>query len=223
MRVLLVEDDHVLGDAMVHSLEQAGYVVDWAKNGTTADIALQDQIYDLALLDLGLPRMDGFSVLQRLRARNNSLPVLIVTARDSLEARVAGLDLGADDYVLKPFHMQELLARARAHVRRTHTATSTNITYGALTYNAATRLVHINGQLLNLSARELSILEALLMRVGKVITKEMLVEKLCNWSEELSINAIEVYVYRLRKKLQSYGIDITTIRGLGYMLNKNDA
>jgi two-component system OmpR family response regulator len=222
MRILLVEDDHVLGDAMLRSLEQAGYAVDWAKNGVTADTALQDQVYDLALLDLGLPEMDGFSVLRRLRSRKDSLPVLIVTARDSLENRISGLDLGADDYILKPFHMQELLARVRAHMRRMQVAPAAVVTYGPLTYDTASRLVRVDGEPLNLSARELGILEALLARVGKVLTKEMLVEKLCNWSEELGNNAIEVYVYRLRKKLQSKGIDITTVRGLGYMLDKRN-
>lgn len=222
MRILLVEDDKVLGDAMQRSLEQAGYAVDWARNGKDADLVLGDQVYDLTLLDLGLPKMDGFEVLRRLRARKSNLPVLIVTARESLEDRIKGLDLGADDYVLKPFDMPELLARVRAHIRRTQASHSTEIAYGALSYDTASRLVRIDGEPFNLSARELGILETLLMKVGKVVTKELLVEKLCNWDEELGSNAIEVYVHRLRKKLQPLGIDISTVRGLGYMLEKPD-
>jgi len=223
MRILLVEDDRVLGDAMLRSLQQAGYAVDWARNGKDADLALGDQIYDLALLDLGLPKMDGFEVLRRLRNRRSSLPVLIVTARDSLDDRIKGLDLGADDYILKPFDMPELLARVRAHIRRSQTVPVNEITYGPLVYDSANRMVRISGEPLNLSARELGILETLLMRVGKVITKELLVEKLCSWDEALGSNAIEVYVHRLRKKLQPHGINVSTVRGLGYMLEKRDA
>lgn len=219
-RVLLVEDDKVLGDAMLRSLQQAGYAVDWARNGRDADLVLGDQVYDLALLDLGLPGMDGFQVLQRLRARRIHLPVLIVTARDALEDRIKGLDLGADDYVLKPFDMPELLARIRARTRRTQTIQENEIQFGELVYDITTRLVRISGEPVAFSARELGILEALLTRLGKVVTKEMLVEKLCNWDEELGSNAIEVYVHRLRKKLEPYNISINTVRGLGYMLEK---
>ncbi len=219
-RVLLVEDDKVLGDAMLRSLQQAGYAVDWARNGRDADLVLGDQVYDLALLDLGLPGMDGFQVLQRLRARRVTLPVLIVTARDALEDRIKGLDLGADDYVLKPFDMPELLARIRARTRRTQTIQENEIQFGELVYDINTRLVRISGEPVAFSARELGILETLLTRLGKVVTKEMLVEKLCNWDEELGSNAIEVYVHRLRKKLEPYNISINTVRGLGYMLEK---
>lgn len=223
MRILLIEDDRVLGDAMMRSLQQVGYAVDWARDGKAADLALRDQVYDLTLLDLGLPQLDGFEVLRRLRSRRSSLPVLIVTARDSLDDRIKGLDLGADDYVLKPFDMPELLARARAHIRRAQATPTTEILYGPLMYDTATRMVRISGEPFNLSARELGILETLLMKTGKVITKELLVEKLCNWDEVLGSNAIEVYVHRLRKKLQPHGIDISTVRGLGYMLEKPDA
>ena len=222
MRILLVEDNRVLGDAMLRSLQQSGYAVDWARNGKDADMALGDQVYDLALLDLGLPKMDGFEVLRRLRNRRSNLPVLVVTARESLEDRIKGLDLGADDYVLKPFDMAELLARVRAHIRRAQTSASTEIAYGPLVYDTSSRMVRIAGEPSSLSARELGILEILLMKVGKVVAKEILVEKLCNWDEELGSNAIEVYVHRLRKKLQPHGIDISTVRGLGYMLEKRD-
>jgi len=223
MRILLIEDDRVLGDAVMRTFQHVGYAVDWARDGKAADIALRDQVYDLALLDLGLPQIDGFEVLRRLRARKSSLPVLIVTARDALDDRIKGLDLGADDYVLKPFDMPELLARVRAHIRRSQTAPSAEIAYGPLIYDTVTRLVRIAGEPLNLSARELGILETLLMKIGKVVTKELLVEKLCSWDEMLGSNAIEVYVHRLRKKLQPHGIDISTVRGLGYMLEKLDA
>ncbi len=222
MRILLVEDDQVLGDATLRSLQHAGYAVDWARNGKTADMALGDQIYDLALLDLGLPKMDGFEVLRRLRARRSKLPVLIVTARDGLEDRIKGLDLGADDYILKPFDMPELLARIRAHIRRIQQESDSEISYGALSYDTTSRLVRINGLPANFSARELGILETLLMKLGKVVTKELLVEKLTNWDEELGSNAIEVYVHRLRKKLEPHGIIVSTVRGLGYMLEKED-
>jgi two-component system OmpR family response regulator len=220
MRILLVEDDKILGDAMQRSLEHAGYAVDWARNGQEADLVLGDQFYDLALLDLGLPKMDGFEVLRRLRARKSLLPVLIVTARESLDDRIKGLDLGADDYVLKPFDMPELLARTRAHIRRAQAAPSTLISYGPLTFDTSDRLVRIEDQPQNFSVRELGILETLLMKMGKVVTKEHLVEKLCNWDEDLGSNAIEVYIHRLRKKLQPHGVDITTVRGLGYMIEK---
>jgi DNA-binding response OmpR family regulator len=222
MRILLVEDDKILGDAMHRSLEQAGYAVDWARNGKDADLVLGDQIYDLALLDLGLPKLDGFEVLRRLRNRKSNLPVLIVTARESLDDRVKGFDLGADDYILKPFDMPELLARVRAQLRRAQSMPTTKVMYGPLIYDMSDRLIRINGEPMALSARELDILETMLLKVGKVITKEQLVEKLCNWDEELGNNAIEVYVHRLRKKLQPLGVDISTVRGLGYMLDKRN-
>jgi DNA-binding response OmpR family regulator len=220
MRILLVEDDRILGDAMHRSLEQAGYAVDWARNGKDADLVLGDQVYDLALLDLGLPKLDGFEVLRRLRNRKSTLPVLIVTARESLDDRIKGLDLGADDYVLKPFDMPELLARVRVHMRRSQSLPTTKVNYGPLVYDMSDRLVRVDGEPMALSARELDILETMLLKVGKVVTKEQLIEKLCNWDEELGSNAIEVYVHRLRKKLQPHGVDVSTVRGLGYMLDK---
>jgi two-component system, OmpR family, response regulator len=222
MRILLVEDDHILGDAMCRSLEHAGHAVDWTRNGNDADLALRDQVYDLALLDLGLPKLDGFEILRRLRERKFNLPVLIVTARDSLNDRIKGLDLGADDYVLKPFDMPELLARIRALARRTLSLSSTRIIYGPLIYDMADRLITIDSQPMALSPREFDILETFLLKIGKLITKEQLIEKLCNWDEELGGNAIEVYIHRLRKKLQPLGVDLTTVRGLGYMLGKRN-
>ncbi len=222
MRILLVEDDNILGEATQLVLQQAGYAVDWARNGKNADLALGDQVYDLVLLDLGLPQMDGFEVLRRLRVRQSSLPVLIVTARDSVDDRVKGLDLGADDYVLKPFDMPELLARIRVHLRRTQSLLTNSITYGPLVYDMAERMIRVNGEPMAFPARELGILEAMLLKVGKVISNEKLMEKLCSWDEEISSNAIEVYVHRLRKKLQPLGVNIITVRGLGYMLEKEN-
>ncbi|OIQ77475.1 transcriptional regulatory protein QseB [mine drainage metagenome] len=220
MRLLQVEDDAILGDALLNALSRAGYAVDWARSGSEADVALQDQIYDAVVLDLNLPGMDGFEVLQRLRGRRSDTPVLILTARDALDDRVRGLDLGADDYMLKPFDMPEFLARVRALLRRGGAASSNEIEWGRLCYDMTTRSVTADGQLLHLSARELGVLEALLMRVGKAVTKEALMEKLCNWDEDLGSNAIEVYVHRLRKKLEPYDVEIQTVRGLGYMIGR---
>ena len=179
MRILLVEDDHLLGDALSRSLQQSGYAVDWAKNGQEADIALTDQVYALAVLDLGLPKLDGFEVLRRLRARRNKLPVIILTARESLEDRVKGLDLGADDYLSKPFELPELEARLRALIRRGSEMATPEITRGAMSYSPSDRTVRINGIPLDLSARELGVLELLLLRTGRAVSKEALVEHLC--------------------------------------------
>jgi len=222
MRILLVEDDVILGDGMLLALQQAGYAVDWARNGKDADLVLGDQVYDLVLLDLGLPKLDGFEVLRRLRARKFNIPVLIVTARDSVEDRVKGLDLGADDYILKPFDMPELLARIRVHIRRAKSLLTNTITYGPLVYDMSERSVVVDGKPLVCPSRELGILEAMLLKVGKVVSNEQLVEKLCSWDEQLSSNAIEVYVHRLRKRLQPLGVNIVTVRGLGYMLAKQN-
>ena len=220
MRVLQVEDDAVLGDALLNALRRAGYAVDWARSGTEADVALQDQVYDAVVLDLNLPGMDGFEVLHRLRSRRSDTPVLILTARDALDDRVRGLDLGADDYMLKPFDMPEFLARVRALLRRGGAATSNEVEYGRLRYDMTARSVMADGQPLSLSARELGVLEALLMRAGKAVAKEALMEKLCSWDEDLGSNAIEVYVHRLRKKLEPFGVEIQTVRGLGYMIGR---
>ena len=222
MRLLLAEDDPQLGDALSRSLRQGGYAVDWARNGQEADIALTDQVYALAILDLGLPRMDGFEVLRRLRARRNKLPVIILTAREALEDRVKGLDMGADDYLAKPFDLPELEARLRALVRRGSEVATSEIVNGNLSYHPVDRTVHINGLPLDISQRELGVLELLLLRAGRPLSKEALVEHLCSWDDEMGDNAIEVYVHRLRKKLEPLGVHIRTVRGLGYMLDKHE-
>lgn len=220
MRILLVEDDAMLGNAISRSLVKSGYAVDWARDGHDADLALHGQIYEAVVLDLGLPRIDGFEVLRRLRDRKINAPVIILTARDDLEDRVKGLDLGADDYLTKPFKLPELEARLRAHIRRSHTVISSAIQCGPLSLDTKDRLVTANGLALALSPRELSVLETLMLRAGRVVSKDSLMENLCSWDEDVGTNAIEVYVHRLRKKMEPYGINIRTVRGLGYLLDK---
>lgn len=220
MRILLAEDDSVLADGLTRSLRQSGYATDCVGSGPEADTALSTQEFDLLILDLGLPRMGGLEVLRRLRARDSHLPVLILTAADSVEQRVKGLDLGADDYMAKPFALSELEARVRALTRRGAGGGSTTIKHGPLTYDQTGRTAYINDQMLDLSARELGLLEILLMRTGRLVSKEQLVDHLCEWGEEVSNNAIEVYIHRLRKKIEQGGIRIATVRGLGYCLEK---
>lgn len=218
MRVLLVEDDDVLGDALNQSLKNAGYAVDWAKDGKYADLALHDQIYEAAILDLGLPKMDGIEVLRKLRQRKVFIPVLIISAREAIDDRIKALDLGADDYLVKPFKLPELEARLRALIRRSNRSVDSIIDFGPLSYNAVDRTVTNAGRFLAFSKRETSILELLILREGRVVSKDALIENLCNWSEEVGINAIEVYIHRIRKKLEPYGVAIMTVSGSGYTL-----
>ena len=221
MRILIAEDDQVLADGLLRSLRGSGAVVDHVASGTEVDAALMaNNGFDLLILDLGLPRMHGLEVLKRLRGRGSALPVLILTAADGIEERVKGLDLGADDYMAKPFSLQELEARVRALTRRGMGATSSAIRHGPLTYDQAGRVATIDGKLVELSARELGLLEVLLQRAGRLVSKEQLVERLCEWGEEVSNNAIEVYIHRLRKKIERGPIRIATVRGLGYCLEK---
>ncbi len=220
MRILLAEDDGVLADGLSRSLRAGGYAVDTVDSGTDADVAMVAQSYDLLILDLGLPRMPGLEVLRRLRSRNDLVPVLILTAADSIDQRVRGLDLGADDYMAKPFALSELEARVRALVRRRMGSSSSRVRYGPLTYDQIGRAVYIDEQLLELSAREIGLLEILLQRVGRLVSKEQIVEHLCEWGDEISYNAIEVYMHRLRKKLEGGGVKIATVRGLGYCLER---
>jgi two-component system OmpR family response regulator len=220
MRILLAEDDSVLADGLTRSLRQSGYAIDCIKNGLEADSALSTQDFDLLILDLGLPKMPGLEVLRRLRARNSRLPVLILTAADSVEQRVKGLDLGADDYMAKPFALSELEARVRALTRRGAGGGPTSIRHGPLSYDQVGRTAYMHDQMLDLSARELGLLEVLLQRTGRLVSKEQLVDHLCEWGEEVSNNAIEVYVHRLRKKIEVDGVRIATVRGLGYCLER---
>lgn len=222
MRILIAEDDSIIADGLSRSLRQGGYAVDWAPNGLEAESALMTVSYDLLILDLGLPKLSGLEVLKRLRARKSPLPVLILTAMDGTGDRVKGLDLGADDYMVKPFELAELEARVRALTRRS-AGTTPLIQCGALSYDQVGRVAHIHGQPLDLSAREIGLLEILLTRMGRLVSKDQLVDHLCGWGEEVSHNAIEVYVHRLRKKLESGGVRIATVRGLGYCLERPPA
>lgn len=219
MRILLAEDDQIIADALGRSLRQTGYAVDCAYNGLDADTALLTNAYDLVILDLGLPKLSGLDVLRRLRGRSSKVPVLILTALDGISDRVKGLDLGADDYMAKPFELPELEARVRALTRRS-SGTTPVIQCGLLVFDQSDRTAQIEGTILDLSARELGLLEVLLSRVGRLVSKDQLVDHLCGWGEEVSHNAIEVYVHRLRKKIESGGVRITTVRGLGYCLEK---
>ncbi len=220
MRVLLVEDDGILGDAVVATLRGGGYAVDWVKDGSAADTSLKSEDFDLVLLDLGLPRMPGMTVLKNLRERKKKVPVLILTAQGSVQDRVAGLDAGADDYLAKPFELAELEARVRALIRRSHGGDSNLLRCGALEYDVAARKATLAGEPADFSARELSVLELLMLHSGKLVRKEQMVEHLYGWGEEVGTNAIEVYVHRLRKKLEPAGVNILTVRGLGYWLEK---
>lgn len=220
MRILVTEDDPILADGLVHALRQFDYAVDWAKAGDEADLYLTEHDYDLVILDLGLPKKDGIEVLLQLRRRGAQTPVLILTARDSVEDRVIGLDAGADDYMIKPFDLAELEARVRALIRRGRGGAENIIEIGPIRYDMKGRRVFINGEPIELSARELGVFEILALRVGRVVSKEQLADQLSDWEEGMNPGAIEVYVHRLRKKLEAARIPIRTIRGLGYLLEK---
>jgi len=221
MRILIAEDDSLLADALTQSLRQNGYAVDAVSDGVAADTALRSQEFDLLILDLGLPRLSGLEVLQSLRHQNSRLPVLILTAADSVEQRVRGLDLGADDYMAKPFALSELEARVRALTRRGAGGGATMVRHGRLMFDQTGRVAMVDEVALDLSAREVSLLEILLARAGRMVNKSQIVDHLCQWGEEVSSNAIEVYIHRLRKKLEPSGVRIATVRGLGYCLQRD--
>lgn len=218
MRLLLVEDDTMIGEAVQDLLRAEHYAVDWAQDAGSADAALRTQQYDLILLDLGLPGRDGLSVLRDLRTRSDRTPVLIATARDAVAQRVEGLDAGADDYLLKPYDMDELLARIRALTRRAAGRAEPLYEHQGVSIRPATREASVNGQTVVLSAREWAVLEPLLARPGVVLSRQQLEDKLYGWGDEVSSNAIEVYIHGLRKKLGA-GI-IVNVRGVGYMVPK---
>ena len=220
MRILLVEDDAMIGDAMIYALKSAQYAADWAKDGASALLAAQTQHYDAILLDLGLPKMDGIEVLRALRQAGNPTPILIVTARDALEMRIAGLDLGADDYVLKPFDIAELLARIRAVVRRKSGHANSILENGNVSLNLTTREALLDGAAVRLSAREYALLEALLIRPGAILSRQDLEDRTYQWEKEVESNAIEFLIHGLRKKLGAQCIK--NVRGLGWMVSKKN-
>ncbi|HYC48974.1 MAG TPA: response regulator transcription factor [Burkholderiales bacterium] len=220
MRILLVEDDPLLADAVARAFSQNAHAVDAVRTGEAADQALAANTYDLVLLDIALPKMDGLEVLRRLRARRSSVPVILITVRDSLEDRIDGLDCGADDYITKPFHLSELEARVRAVVRRAQAGASSDIAHGRLRLDVAGRRLYSDDEPVELSVREFAVAELLLTRAGKVVTKQQILDKLYGWEEGSSSNAVEVFVYRLRKKLEPSGVTVRTIRGMGYLIEK---
>ncbi|MDB5863429.1 MAG: basR 3 [Betaproteobacteria bacterium] len=223
MRILIVEDDAILSDGLAHALRSRGYAVDCMANGIDADWALATEQYDLVVLDIELPLIDGFEVLRRLRKRKATVAVLVLTARDSVHDRIHGLDIGADDYLTKPFEVGELEARIRALVRRASGMADNEIAIGRLVLDLKGRRALVDGACVELSARELAVLEILASRAGRVVAKDALMHSLYQWDEDVSPNAIEIYVHRLRKKLGESGINIRTIRGLGYLLERPSA
>ena len=218
MRLLLVEDDAMIGEVVLDLLRADNYAVDWVRDGNAAETALACQEYDLILLDLGLPRKDGIEVLRSLRAKKNRSPVLITTARDAIADRITGLDAGADDYILKPYDLNELLARIRAHIRRGAGRAEPIYAYKNVSINPATKEVLVNGHPVLLLSREWAVLEPLLARPGMILSREQLEEKLFSWKEEINSNAIEVYIHGLRKKLGAELIQ--NVRGVGYLVPK---
>ena len=219
MRILISEDDAALAEALRFALTQSGFAVDWVANGLDADEALKGAEFGLLILDLGLPKIDGLEVLRRLRRRNSTVPVLILSGREQPEEKVAGLDLGADDYLVKPFSLNELQARVRALLRRGHGSAAPVLTYRELSFDPATRAASISGHALPLSLHELSVLEVLVRRFGRPVSKEQLVEQIYTYDQEVSHNAIEVYVHRLRKKIGTTGLVVRTLYGRGYALD----
>lgn len=218
MRILLVEDTADVGEAIVARFERMGHTVDWEKNGQVADEVLEVQSYDLLILDVNLPALDGFSILKRLRQRKSRMPVLVLTARSQVDDRVDALDHGADDYLVKPFDYRELEARARVLFRRSAGAPTNQLICGRIAIDRGTRMVTLDGAPIDLTRRELTLLEILAARPGRIFGKDELVDQLFGFDDNPSPNAIEQYVARLRKKLAGSGVEIRTLRGLGYQI-----
>ena len=216
MRLLLVEDDPMVGESIRDGLGQEGYTVDWVRDGKGAETALGAEPYAAVLLDLGLPRMDGLDVLRAARAQRNDVPILVITARDAVADRIKGLDAGADDYLVKPFDLDELAARVRALVRRAEGRAEPVVRHGPIALDPATRAVTLRGRPVELSGREFALLQALLARPGAVLSRAQLEERLYGWDEEVGSNAVEVHIHNLRRKL---GADtIRNVRGVGYTI-----
>lgn len=221
MRVLLVEDDRMIGEAIVSALKDAAYAVDWVRDGVAALTTIKSQEYDVVLLDLGLPKKDGFETLRSLRAKGNPVPLLVITARDALEDRLRGLDGGADDYVLKPFDMAELLARMRAVIRRKGGVSGPLLSNGEFSLDLVTREVHVDGKVIRLSSREISLLSAFMIRPGAILSRTELENRIYGWNEEVESNAVEYLIHALRKKLGNTAIK--NVRGVGWMVSKDCA
>ena len=220
MRILLVEDNHVLADGLSAILRDTGHAVDIVRDGASADAVIATEAFDLVILDLTLPEMDGLDVLRAMRARQTPAAVLILTARGTPEERVKGLDLGADDYMIKPFDISEFEARVRVLLRRQAGLRAATISYGGVSLDLKTRTFAAGDAPLDIPARELGLLEVLFMRAGKVVTKDAIIQSLTAFDDELSSNAIEQYVSRLRKRLSPHGLTVRTARGIGYYLDK---
>ena len=220
MRILIVEDNEALADSISVALRKAGFAVDVLDNGDDAELVLSSQDFDAAILDLNLPGKDGLEVLKTVRARGRLTPVLILTARQGVEDRVAGLDLGADDYLCKPFELTELEARVRALLRRSQGTAAPVLAVGRLSLDSVGRRLYIDDEAADLSRRELGVLEIMMIKAGKVVSKEQIAEHLFDFDEEVGLNAIEIYLHRVRKKIGDVAV-IRTIRGLGYLLEKN--
>ncbi len=218
MKILLIEDDEVLSDGLCHTLNQGGYSVTASSKGKYAEHLLQAEGFDLIIMDLGLPDIDGMQLLKSLRKQQVSLPILILTARDSMNERIEGISQGADDYMTKPFDLKELEARINALVRRCYGGFSNFIEVGALKLDTSNGQISSQDGLLSLSAREMSVLELLMLQHGKVVSKDRIAQQLSTAGETLADNAIEIYIYRVRKGIADYDVSIRTIRGLGYLL-----
>ncbi len=220
MRALLVEDDQLLGDGLRTGLDNKGYTVDWLKDGEEAENALIKEAFDAVILDLGLPKRSGLDIIKAVRNKGVATPILVLTARDEIEQRVSALDSGADDYLTKPFDLNELAARLRALVRRTSGRAEPTINYGQLSLDPASHMVYRRGRQINVSPKEFALLHKLLENMGHVLSREQLAQTLYGWDNEIDSNAVEVHIHNLRKKL---GIKIIrTIRGVGYMIDKNN-
>lgn len=220
MRVLIVEDDAILVDGISESLRRANYAVDIAETGGQANQMLDLVEYELLILDIGIPGIDGFEVLRRLRLTNRSLPVIIISARDNVDFRIHGLDLGADDFLIKPFVLAELHARIRALLRRNDKAESAKLICGKLVVDLSAQRAMFDNVNFELSSREWDVLVFLMKNLGKVVRKEAIIETLCNWEQDITVNAVEAYISRLRSKLDPFDIHIRTVRGFGYLLEE---
>jgi DNA-binding response OmpR family regulator len=221
MRVLIVEDDALVASGIKQGLTNAGYTTDVANTAKLAEIHLREENFDLAIIDIGLPDTDGLTLVQRLRHQQICLPVLILTARGSMEDTVAGLDIGADDYMTKPFRLPELIARIRALIRRAHSVTSSELRHDQLVLNTITHTATLHDQPLVLTTREWTILEILLMASPKVVSKDKLLQSLTGWDQHMTPNAIEVHISRLRAKIDPGGVKIRTVRGIGYRIDQS--